>query len=273
MRTLPLAILCLLAAFLPACRGGQNIAKPAVRVESRVRLIMDDGRTIEKPISLESESGVESLRQLVGAATGRFVLTITTRRTNDKFDQEIEGRLEKGILEGPVDTYLVLGTKRQLVSEETYRADVRQGAFVSYYPITGSVQMRGSFDAGAKNGDFLSFYPNRASAVRMHYDHDQLDGRCEVYDNSGAIIASGLYKKGAPASGTFVEDLNSFLMQSIDDRPITVRIATVRESVQSGGVIERTINNGPIRKGTGRAGPAFGVNDHNSTDARPAGTK
>lgn len=242
MRTLLLAILCLQVAFFTACRGGQDSNKPAPGVDSHVRLITDDGRTIEKPISLENQSGVESLRQLVGAVSGRFVLTITTRRTNDTFDQQIEGRLEKGILQGKVSTYLVLGDKRQLVSEETYSADVRQGPFVSYYPKTGQVQTRAGFDAGTKNGEFLSFYPNGKCAVKMHYDHDQLEGLCEIYDSSGALIASGTYQKDAPASGTFVEDLRSFMMESIDNRPITVRIVTVKDAVKSTEVVERSIN-------------------------------
>lgn len=242
MRTLHLAILCLLGVFFTACRGGQDSSKSAPSVDSRVRLITDDGRTIEKPISLENQSGVESLRQLVGTVSGRFVLTITTRRTNDTFDQQIEGRLEKGILQGKVSTYLVIGDKRQLVSEETYGADVRQGPYVSYYPKTGQVQTRASFDAGKKDGEFLSFYPNGNCAVRMHYNHDQLEGLCEIYDKSGALIASGTYQKDTPASGTFVEDLRSFIMESVDSRPITVRIATVREPGKSTEVVERTIN-------------------------------
>jgi antitoxin component YwqK of YwqJK toxin-antitoxin module len=205
-----------------------------------VQLITDDGRTIER--SLENESGLESLRQIVGTVNGRFVLTITTRRTNDTFDQEIEGRLEDGVLNGPVRTYLVLDDKRQLVSEEIYSADMRQGAFVSYYPKTGRVQARTNFDAGTKNGEFSSYYPNGNRAVRMYYDHDQLNGLCEVYDNRGGLITSGTYQKGVPVSGTFVEDLSSFIIESIDNRPTTVQIATVNEAGKSTEVIERTIN-------------------------------
>ena len=102
--------------------------------------------------------------------------------------------------------------------------------------------MRAGFDAGTKNGEFSSFYPNGSCAIRMHYDHDQLEGLCEVYDNSGAPVASGTYQKGSPVSGTFVDDFRSFIRESIDNRPISVRIVTVKDAVRSTEVVERSIN-------------------------------
>ena len=242
MKTVVLVLVGLLAVVLPACRRNQNKDEPNGRIKTRIRLQLDDGRTIEKAISEENGTGVESVRQLFGDATGRFVLTVRLRRSNDEIVEDTEGRLEKGVLAGKVSSYLVLDSKRCLVSELTYTADVRQGPCVSYYPETQQCQAHGNFDAGKKHGEFVMFYQNGNAAAKVHYDHDELDGLCEVYDSGGRTVVSGVYRNGTRVGGTFLEDLASFILESIHNQPITVRIATVNEPDKPSEVVEKTIN-------------------------------
>jgi len=187
---------------------------------------------------------LENLGKLVGFASGRFALIIETIRSNDSFTQEIEGRLNNGILEGMVTTYLVLDGQRYLVSEVTYRSDLQEGPIASYYPMTGQVQMTGSYVEGLKSGEFELFYPNGKLSVKMPYGRDILEGLCDVYDNTGTRIASGIYRNGEYEGGTLVENLETFIQESISGQPMTVHIVTIK-GAQVVEVVEKRINQRP----------------------------
>jgi hypothetical protein len=79
----------------------------------------------------------------------------------------------------------------------------------------------------------------------MHYEHDLLEGPCDVYDNSGAKVASGFYRNGECDNGTCIENLETFIQESIGGQPITVWIVTKRGAEEVGEVVEKTINQRP----------------------------
>jgi hypothetical protein len=232
----------LLASSFVGCSQAHQKSADDFAINSTVRVTSEDGTVLEKRINWKAQDGVDGIQRIVGNVSGKLTLEIRVVEGQDEVDTKIVGSLKKGLLEGAVRTYGVVGGKDILVSEAEFIDDVKQGGWRAYYPLTGRVRIEGGFNKGKRDGEFVFNFPDGKVGARMNYVHGDLNGPCVVFDLSGETVASGEYKDNSPWNGTFLERLEMFIQDASAGMPSRVRIVTFSGGIEGQSVIERSVN-------------------------------
>ncbi|MBN2668172.1 MAG: hypothetical protein JXR60_02985 [Bacteroidales bacterium] len=68
-----------------------------------------------------------------------------------------------------------------------------------------------------KQGEWLSFYPNRKLHIEANYIHDTLDGYFREYDQNGQLLVNLLYKNGALDTTNYKPTQQKFIQTFYDN--------------------------------------------------------
>ena len=82
--------------------------------------------------------------------------------------------------------------KRVLV--ENYKAGVKQGPTIVFYPSTGKPSKLTDYKNGHKNGRWIRYFPDGKISTSGTYVNDTLQGPFLVYDINGKLLMKGQYK-------------------------------------------------------------------------------
>ena len=223
------------SALLGAGCGKGKAAKdeePFSLAEARVQVFPEKGPGFDRTFPIDSPEKIGDLAALdlpeLDHVTGRMVVS---------FSFEVEGirtpgmRMETSLVDGLVHgqgrNYGFFKGRWCLLGELNYEHGVKQGPFVVYHPATGAKAGEGTLVNGRREGGATWYNLNGDIIARTHYADGVLDGLSEVYNPAGEVIASGTYEHGALVSGTFVDDLDAYLLANIENRAVEPTIVTV----------------------------------------------
>ena len=72
---------------------------------------------------------------------------------------------------------------------------VQQGDYIEKYP-NGIVKMRGSYQNGKRNGQWMSFFEKGNMQSEGYFKDGLRDGKATVYYENGKVMYEGSYKDG-----------------------------------------------------------------------------
>lgn len=83
-------------------------------------------------------------------------------------------------------------TKGYLLSEETYKGNIKNGQALKFYPDS-TVQERANYVNDTMQGECIQYYPNGKVSLRSNYLNGKVNGKFELYFLTGLIKYSGQY--------------------------------------------------------------------------------
>jgi hypothetical protein len=191
-----------------------------VHCDVHVQITPETGELIDRTFSSEDQDALAALDAEIGDVTGTMVATIKVRHPDIDVAFEIQIRVPvvHGKPEGRALSFSLLEDRWHLMSECVYHEGIQNGPFVMYSLRTGTKFGEGYLKDGKHNGDHTYYYPSGAVLARTRYEDGSFDGRCEIFSEAGDVLASGTYRTGEPEEGTFVEDLNAYLLACYEGR-------------------------------------------------------
>jgi antitoxin component YwqK of YwqJK toxin-antitoxin module len=85
-------------------------------------------------------------------------------------------------------------TSKCLISEENYKADLRNGEALKFYPDS-TVSERVNYINDIKQGEWIQYYPGGKICLKSAYQNGKINGKYEVWYPDGKPEFTGQYKE------------------------------------------------------------------------------
>jgi hypothetical protein len=223
------------ALLVGGCRKHTPASTENKRVEIHVQITPQDRPAFERILFVDDPNAVAALDSELGDWTGTMIATYKVPFPGREMSMEWQMKvpIAHGKFDGAAQNFCRLEGQWRLMNECVYRNGTQHGPFVAYHPDTGKKAGEGFLKDGKRDGEIVWYYPDGQVLARTRYTDGEFDGRCEVYQKTGEVLADGVYANGMMLSGTFVENLNVYLRETLSRSPVELRIVTGESANQS----------------------------------------
>jgi antitoxin component YwqK of YwqJK toxin-antitoxin module len=105
--------------------------------------------------------------------------------------------------------------KGYLISEDTYRGDLRNGASIQYYPDS-TIAEKINYVNDKRDGEWIRYYPGGSILLKSNYVNGELDGKFESWFEDGKIEYSGHYKNDSRDGTWFIYNADGTLRYKLE---------------------------------------------------------
>ena len=102
-----------------------------------------------------------------------------------------------------------------IVWEEVYKANIRNGASLKYYPDS-SLAEKAFYVNDLRNGEWIQYFPNGNICLKANYLNGKLQGSFEVFFNNGKPQYIGQYKDDTRNGSWKIFNANGSLKYNIE---------------------------------------------------------